>query len=108
MTYASEIEEQLTDEVIEAVVIGEMGWSNFKEENKVIPAEKKGVVLTWEEGRALLDYEYNTGFGAPDCHAVVVYTPTRIISTYQYDGSTGFFVVMRNPTNGVKPEMPGG
>lgn len=105
MTFANEIEEVVTGEII-AVVIGEKGWSGYGDEHG-LSDEHKGKVLTWLEARPLLDYDYDKGYGAPDCHAVAVYTEDEVIMAYQYDGATGLFTVKRNPVP-HSPEMPGG
>jgi hypothetical protein len=64
-------------------------------------------VLTWEQARPMLDYSYDTGYGGADCHAVWVWTPTRVLFVVQYDGSTGLESVPRAPVAGL-PDMPGG
>jgi hypothetical protein len=105
--FAQDIEEATGGEAIEGIVIGEMGWSDYNEEGRLIPKDKKNVVLQWSEARPLLDYEYSTGYGAPECHAIYAYTATRVIYVYQYDGATGVVWLPRNPIDGPV-EMPGG
>lgn len=107
MTFASEIKEYIAGAVIEAVVIGEFGWGGYKDDKERIPHNQYGKVLTWDDARPLLDYKYEGGFGAPDCHAVAVYTKDHVFMVSQYDGSTNFFKVERNPIDHM-PEMPGG
>jgi hypothetical protein len=104
-TYWQDILEEAGDEPIEAVVIGEMPWGDYRAEGK--PVCVKGKILTAEEATPMLDYEYDSGYGAPDCHAINVYTPTRVIYCAQYDGATWLESIMRNPTEGIMPEMPG-
>jgi hypothetical protein len=70
MSLATEIED-VAAEPIEAVVIGDMGWDDYgNDERHEAALARKGEVLTWAEGRPLLDYEYDNGYGAPDCNAV--------------------------------------
>ena len=108
MSFAEQIEKAAGDQPIEAVVIGGFGWGSIGEdegaygisEDRQIPADKQGVVLSWEEARPLLDYEYDQGYGAPDCHAITAYTRDLIISVHEYDdGSTGVGGTQRNPVD---------
>lgn len=93
---------------IQAVVIGEMGWGKYKSD--LVPTWKKqerGKVLSWDEARPLLDYEFDDGCGAPGCNAVYVWTPNTIFFVSQYDGSTKLAAVPRHPID-CTPTMPGG
>jgi hypothetical protein len=94
-------------EPVEGVVIGEMGWPGYGDNDEKVPAEKRGVVLDATEASHLLAYPYGTGYGAPECHAVYVWTPTRVIYVTQYDGSTNVSWLPRNPTE-CQPDMAGG
>lgn len=103
------ITKEANGEKIEAVVIGEMGWGEYNtESNPNYEKIKRGKVYTWEEATPLLNYEFNSGFGAPECNAFYAYTKNWIISVSQYDGSTSPFRIPRNPTEGIEPSMPGG
>lgn len=88
------------DEPIEAVVIGDAPWSRSWQggdaRNKI--EQKIGVVLTADEARPMLDYEYDEGFGGVDCNPIHAYTPNRILVVHEYDGSTGVYSVPRNPS----------
>ena len=105
--FSQDILEVAGDEVIEAIVIGNMGWGDYNSEGKPNYQEIIGKVLSWQEALQYLDYEYNDGFGAPDCHAVTAWTANKVIFVWQYDGSTGVTSVPRNPIAHM-PEMPGG
>lgn len=101
------IEEEAGDEAIKAVVIGEMGWGDYGSES--IPnygAMPKGVILSWEEAKKWLNYEFYSGFGAPKCQAVYAWTEEKVIAISQYDGSTNVYSIPRNPT-ACMPEMAG-
>lgn len=106
-TFAEDLEEAAGDEPIKKAVIGEMGWPNYNEEGKEVPERLKGKVLSWDEARPLLDYEYSRGYGAPECHAVYGWTETRVLFVVQYDGLTAIHSIPRKPKAGL-PEMPGG
>ena len=90
MTFAEEIEQAANGETIEAVIAGARGWSGS-------PTPK---VMTWADARPIFDYEYDHGFGAPDCHAVHVWTETQVIFVSQYDGMTNVETIPRSPTPG--------
>lgn len=116
-SFAADIEASAEGEPIEAVVIGAFGWGGWSEdpddlaygEESVpfIPWDRRGVVLPWEEARPLLDYQYDNGYGAPGCHAITAWTPSKVLFVTQYDGATGVDVMPRNPVD-HRPEMPGG
>lgn len=102
------ITEIIGDEIIESVVIGDKGWGGF--ESHTIPqyeSQIRNKVLSWEQAKPMLDYEFDSGFGSPGCNAVTVWTPTRVLFVSQYDGATSLESVPRNPID-HEPPMPGG
>jgi hypothetical protein len=104
--FKEDILEVTNDEPIEAIVIGQIGWGDYNDKGAV-PKNKMGIVLSWDEAAPMLNYEYDTGFGTPECHAIEAYTASRVIIVSTYDGSTSLTWVWRNPTPG-NPSMPGG
>ena len=75
-----------------------------------VPAYKdipKGIVLTWAAAKCWLDYEFDPGYGAPECNSIYVWTNFNVYFIVQYDGSTSMHSIPRQPTN-IIPEMPGG
>lgn len=94
------IENIAQGEPIEAVVIGGLGRRPWDEQIRNRP-------LTWAQARPLLDYTFDSGYGAPGCNAIYAWTPTKIIGISQYDGSTSPFWIPRNPID-CEPTMPGG
>lgn len=103
------VEEAAEGEEIEAAVIGKMGWGDYESE-KVPNYEEhpKGKVLTWQEARKYLNYEFDSGLGAPGCQAIYVWTTTKVMFVSQYDdGATKLNVIPRNPAD-TMPDMPGG
>lgn len=106
--FKQDILEAAGGEPILGVVIGEMGWGEYNSESVPLYNEQpKDKLLSWKKAEKFLDYEYDTGFGAPECNAVYVWTKTKVIFVSQYDGATSLHSVPRNPAD-VKPEMPGG
>lgn len=102
------IEELAGGELVEAVVIGEMGWGDYGKERVPNYAEQpKGVLLSWEEAKRWLNYDFSDGYGAPECNAVFVWTTNKVMWVTQYDGSTCMNSAPRNPV-AVMPHMPGG
>jgi len=101
--------EGLSDgQLIEAVVIGEMGWGDYKSET--VPNyvnQPRGVVLTWEQALPWISYGFEEGVGAPGCNAVHAWTKEWIISVLRFDGLTEPFRIPRHPMM-ILPEMPGG
>lgn len=101
------------NEKIVAVVIGDFGWytefdaENLDDQRIWSACSVKGKVIPWEEAAKYLDYDYYTGFGAPDCHELTAWTETMVIFVRQYDGSTKICSLPRNPVD-HKPFMPGG
>src|SRR5665648_1093277 len=101
MSFAEEIELASGGEVIDSAVIGGMGWSSYGADKRHAPGlARQGEVPPWSVARPLLDYEYDTGYGAPDCQAVHAWTAYRVIFVSQYDGSTRVTWVPRHPTPG--------
>ena len=100
--------EEAHHEKIEGVVIGEMGWGNFRS-NEVPNYGKipKGKLLTWKTAAKLLNYEFDDGYGAPACNAIYAWTKNWIIAISQYDGATSPYSIPRNPRD-CKPQMVGG
>lgn len=106
--FANDIRDAVGDEEIVGIAIGAFGWDGFREEDIERKAEvRRGVVLTWGEAEPMLDYEYHVGYGSPECDAICLWTPTRVIWVTQYDGSTHFSSAPRNPIDHM-PDMPGG
>ena len=107
--FAQDIEEAADGDAIEAIVIGEFGWGGWGgfDESNPIPKDKRNVVLTWDQARPLLDYQYHIGYGAPDCHAITVWTESKVMWVTQYDGATRVSTAPRHPID-HEPEMPGG
>jgi len=98
------IEQMADGEEIEAVVFGENSRFYIEDEDDSTPL---GKVLPWNTALKYLTYEFNCGFGGTECHAIVAWTKTWVISVCQYDGATWPFRIYRNPTP-CMPEMPGG
>jgi len=100
--------EEAGGEEIEAVVIGEMGWGDYKSE--YVPnynEQPKGIVLTWEEAVPWISYPFDSGFGAPECNAIWAWTRNWVIAVSQYDGATRPYRIPRNPL-ALMPAMEGG
>jgi len=101
-------------ETIQSTVIGDMGWPGFGDEpgygSEGVPLyneQLRGKVLSWNDARRFLDYDFDDGFGAPGCNAVYAWTAKRVFFINQYDGRTKLSWVPRDPCE-CEPTMPGG
>lgn len=97
--------EESDGEPIECVVIGENGWlsneiANYKD-------QERGKKLSWDEARKYLQYEFDDGFGSPNCNSIYAWTKNKVIFVSEYDGSTSICSVPRNPID-CDPKMFGG
>lgn len=107
MTTFAEAVEALADAKIIAVIIGDYakgGYSkdelSYEEEEGLVPTidlEKRGVPLSWEEAKPLLNYPYESALGRARCHAVYVYTEACVIFVTEYDGVTELEKILRFP-----------
>jgi len=104
--FKEDILREADGEEIIGVVIGAFGWGDYHKKPSV-PAFQSGKLMTWEDALPILDYEYDAGWGAPDCHAIVAWTENKVLFVVQYDGSTNVCTVPRNPSD-CEPDMPGG
>ena len=108
MTFSQDIEQEAGEEKITGCVIGNMGWGDYGSES--IPNYDKipkGKLLSWEEARPHLDYNYDAGYGAPGCNCIHAWTKSKVIAVGQYDGATWIYSIPRNPTD-IMPSMEGG
>ena len=100
--------EEANGEEVVGVVIGEMGWGDYnKEKVPNYDSQPKNKLLSWAEAAPVLNYEFSSGFGAPECQAITAWTASKVMFITQYDGSTCINSVPRNPIDHV-PDMPGG
>ena len=111
-SFANDILEVAGDEEILAIVVGDEGWRGCYWKNNIpnYGALPKGKIISWDEAKQYLDYNYTIGFGGTQCPPIYAWTETRVIFVSQYDGATDICSIPRNPT-AVNPEdviMPGG
>ncbi len=97
--FAEDIERAAKGEEIEAIVVTH-SRDTFEEEWSPEDFKEPYLVRTWQEVKPRLDYEYDTGFGGADCHAIFAWTPTRIVFVTEYDGATSVTSLPRNPVEG--------
>jgi len=105
--FANDIEKAAGREKIKSIVIGGCGNGRVSANSKAVPKAVQGVLLSWEEARIVLDYEYDKSYGRIDCHAIYAWTATKVLFIGQYDGATWVASVPRKPSRGV-PEFEGG
>lgn len=77
---------------IETVLRGEevvaFAWQPNRGDKYNYPTEMSYFTGDWDFIKHQFDYDYNSGFGLADCHAILLWTPTRVIFVAEYDGST--------------------
>ena len=101
-------------EEVEAVVIGKgpvevdcTGEHLPKDTN--IPnyaTHPREQILTWEEAKKHLNYEFLAGYSGVGCEAIYAWTKTWVIFISKYEGCTEPERIPRNPT-AIMPQMPG-
>lgn len=98
------IEEMADGEAVEAVVIGNLesdpDWRSEEEEPEH-PYQR--VVLSWEAALPHISYEFEEKSNVAQCHAIVAWTASWVISIGEYDGNTEPIRIPRNP-RGHLPE----
>ena len=107
--YTELMESLHAGETVEAIVFGEWGWGDGYCEPKPppIPTDKQGVLLTLEEAKPLMqEWQFDTGFGSPDCYPVYIWTSARVFWAAEYDGSTRLVSIPRAP-EAIMPGMSG-
>jgi len=97
------IETLAEGEKVQAVCIGthcqdKWGWGDDQEPFNSAPI---GVVLSWDQARPFLEYEFDSGYGGADCHPVVAWTTSKIITISEYNGSTRAISAPRHPIDFV-------
>lgn len=94
--FKADILTEAGDEPILAIVVGATrSW--YDEE----PHNLGTAPVSWELAAPVLDYEYSAGFGSQDCHDIIAWTATKVLSIHEYDGSTSVISVPRNPENAL-------
>lgn len=123
MSAKDDILSAVNGEPIEAIVVGAWGgWGavplmrdedgnieyEYDEPAEPFPADKRGVVLTWDEALPYLEnWSCYGGYGSPETYAITLWTPSSVLFLSQYNGSTCLNDVPRNPID-HSPHMPGG
>lgn len=106
--FKDDILEAANGEEIIGIVIGDIGWGRgYSPEDKPEYKHIINKVITWDEALPILNYEYDDGFGSPDCHAITAWTANKVIFVSEYDGATEVVWIPRNPIE-YEPTMYGG
>lgn len=105
--FAEDILAQIGYEPIEAITIGRGNFYSNREVLRHIPDDKINTPISWAEALQFLNYEYDDRFGAEDCYPVYIWTATRVLFVFEYDGSTTVHVLPRHPAV-CAPDFNGG
>lgn len=93
------------NENVEAIVFGP--WSGYNHDDKFIPKEKQGVILTLTEAIPFMNnWNFIQDYGSPNVHTVWIWTNLRTIWVHEYDGSSCLASMPRNPIKDI-PEASG-
>lgn len=86
-------------EPILAIVVGLHDRDEYKDEAlQRPPMEQRNVLLTREEGLAVVDEDFDAGYGGADCYPITAWTASRVYFIHEYDGATSLSWQHRNPT----------
>jgi hypothetical protein len=89
MTFAEEIESAVGGaKNIQAIALARSRKEYYWEVDRL---------MSWEEARDELNYNYDAGYGGQDCHNVYIWTADRVYFIHEYDGSTHLTYVPRHP-----------
>ena len=98
-TFSQDIIQAVDDDQIEVVYIPEFR-SYLGENTKFHPANSiTNKYVPYPIALALLNYQYDPGFGGMDCHDIVMWSKTKVYYIHEYDGSTSITYVPRHPTS---------
>ena len=89
-------------ETLEAIVVGaddQHDWDTTRPHQ-----DREDRVLSVEEGLALLDKDYDSGYGGADCRPFYAWTQTRVYMVHEYDGATSLGWLPRHPVD-CKPSF---
>lgn len=83
---------ECSDTLLEAVV-GQDDRESYSERTHKGPYP----VESWASAAEKLNYEYDSGYGGADCHAVIVWGEKYVYFVHEYDGATHIAKMPRNP-----------
>jgi len=98
--------ERRTGERIEAIVVGMHYNDPDKYSSTRSPKPNENKVLSREDGLAILDQDYDNGYGGADCYPMYAWTKSFVYFINEYDGATALGSVPRAPID-CKPEFCG-
>ena len=88
--------EKNINETIESIVVGPHYNDRWNEPDRR-PEHQRDVPISRDEGLALVNIEFDNGYGGADCFPVYAWTPNFIFAISEYDGATGYHTIPRNP-----------
>lgn len=98
-------------ETVNAVVIGYEIWygkAEYPENYTLLNETNTRKVIGRDEALCVLDVDYEAGYGGTDCPPVYAYTDNWIMVIHEYDGSTRWGCIERNPIDDCNPIFMGG
>ena len=98
ITPLNDLLKEIGNEECIGIIFGKEAWGMQDEDgNPSIPDLPIGKLISLLEAKKYLNYEYDDNFGSPEVPNLYAWTPTRVIFIHEYDGSTKFVSVPRNP-----------
>ena len=84
-------------------------WGGYTEKDYDLEGLPYGELIKWDDNvrRILSKIKFGSGYGAPECPAVIVWTYRYVYAIEEYDGSTGWFQIPRVPVT-MEPGTFGG
>ena len=96
--YIKDFESSIHETVIAVIVGYEHEWSReFPDGFMLLNENNTNKVISRDEAMRVLDVNYDAGYGGADCPPVYAYTDNWVMVIGEYDGSTSWACIPRNP-----------
>lgn len=99
--FKEDILETVGDEIRDAIIIVGDDYC-VEKKNRKYPKEFIGLRKMLEDVINYFDYDYDSCYGEQECHHVYIWTHKKVFFIHEYDGSTYFTCVPRNPINYIE------
>ena len=100
MTYDSNMKEDILKDVkdeLNTAIIMVTSDSDVSEENRKFPKELINKPVMLKDVIDHFDYDFDSGYGGQECHDFYIWTKSKVLFIWEYDGSTHISHVLRNP-----------
>jgi len=100
MSYDSNMKKDILEEVkdeLDTAIIMVTSDSSVSEPNNKFPKELINKPIMLKEVIDYFDYNFDSGYGGQECHDFYIWTKSKVLFIWEYDGSTYISSVPRNP-----------